>query len=173
MRIIKVDKYAGLMTEKEALDFLGKEREMMRVAMLDTEEYPLVHPVWFVYDDGLLWTTVERTGRKAKLLRGSGKVYFTIDKADPQIGSRGVRGRGVAELIEDNSLTIEVIRKQLLKYRGTLEDDYAKDFLGNVAPNQIVVKIRPLWFGAWDYGKTNSHNTQESQAAEPNVLRIT
>ena len=160
MRILKVDKSAGIMTEREVLDFLGKEREMMRLAMLDTDGYPLVHPVWFVYDDSRLWVTVERTGRKANLLRKTGKVYFTIDKADPQIGSKGVRGRGVAELIEDNSLALDVIRKELLKYRGTLEDDYAKDFLGNVAPTQVVVKIRPLWFGAWDYGQPPKNRTQ-------------
>jgi general stress protein 26 len=153
MRILRVGKSAGIMTERELLGFLGKERETMRLAMLDTDGYPLVHPVWFVYDDGRLWITVERTGRKANLLRKSAKVYFTIDKSDPQIGSKGVRGRGVAELIEDNSLALDVIRKQLLKYRGTLDDDYAKDFLGNVVPSQVVVKIRPLWFGAWDYGK--------------------
>lgn len=151
MKITAADRYAGLMDEKQMIDFLEREKVMMRLGMVDEDGYPMVHPVWFAYEDGSLWAVVERTSRKARVLRKNTKVYFTIDKS--AYPPKGVRGRGSALLIEDDSLALKVTKKHLLKYHGTIDDDYARGFLDS--PHELViVKVSPIYLATWDYART-------------------
>jgi hypothetical protein len=78
-------------------------------------------------------------------------VYFTIDKS--AYPPKGVRGRGSALLIEDDSLALKVTKKHLLKYHGTIDDDYARGFLDS--PHELViVKVSPIYLATWDYART-------------------
>ena len=151
MKLTAADRYAGLMTEKQMIDFLEREKVMMRLGMVDEDGYPMVHPVWFAYEDGSLWAVVERTSRKARVLRKNTKVYFTIDKS--AYPPKGVRGRGSALLIEDDSLALKVTKKHLLKYHGTIDDDYARGFLDS-RHEQVVVRVSPIYLATWDYART-------------------
>jgi len=151
LKLTAADRYAGPMDEKQMIDFLEREKVMMRLGMIDEDGYPMVHPVWFAYEDGSLWAVVERTSRKARVLRKNTKVYFTIDKS--AYPPKGVRGRGTALLIEDDSLALKVTKKHLLKYHGTIDDDYARDFLDS-PHEQVIVKVSPIYLATWDYART-------------------
>jgi general stress protein 26 len=151
LRFISAEKFAGPMSRTQLLNFLKKEQVLMRLAMIDTEGYPIVHPVWFVFEDGEIWAAIERTSRKARLLKRHEQVYFTIDKSTPQ--PKGVRGRGIATLIDNSSLALEMTKKHLLKYHGSLDDSFAKEFLDAIS-ELIVVKVTPLYLASWDYSRT-------------------
>ena len=151
MRLTAADRYAGPMDQKDMLDFLDRERVLMRLATVDDAGYPMVHPVWFVYEDNCLWAVVERASRKAKLLRKNSKVYFTIDRSTEP--PKGVRGRGTAALIEDDSLALRLTQKHLLKYHGSIEDEFARGFLQSIHES-VVVKVTPIYFATWDYATT-------------------
>jgi len=156
LRLTAADRYAGPMDEKEILDFLDRERVLMRLGMVDDDGYPMVHPVWFVYEDNCLWAAVERTSRKAKILRKNPKVYFTIDKSSEP--PKGVRGRGRAALIEDDSLALRLTEKHLLKYHGSTSDEFARDFLESIHES-VVIKVTPIYLATWDYASTRRPTT--------------
>lgn len=158
MKLKVADRYAGPMNEEEVLDFLQRERVLMRLAMVDDDGYPMAHPVWFVYEDNCLWAAVERTSRKAKVLRKNSKVYFTIDKSTEP--PKGVRGRGTATLIEDDSLALKVTTQHLLKYHGAIDDEFAKNFLDGVH-ELAVVRVAPIFLASWDYAKRRRLGTDQ------------
>jgi hypothetical protein len=68
---------------------------------------------------------------------------------------KGVKGKGIAAIVEDPSRTIPVTEKIILKYLGTLDHPLAKrltdDTLNGI---EIVLEITPKFFSTWDFGKT-------------------
>lgn len=150
MKFRNVDKDAGPMTEQEAQAFLTSPGHLMRLAMVDLHGRPVVHPVWFVYDQEAFWLCVMDTSLKAGILKARSDVYFTIDTDGDY--PKGVRGPGKAQVFTDNqALTLKIIKQHLVKYHGTSDDEYAQNFL-RIVGNLIVVKIEPLWLGTWHYG---------------------
>jgi nitroimidazol reductase NimA-like FMN-containing flavoprotein (pyridoxamine 5'-phosphate oxidase superfamily) len=50
-KLVKVDPWARTMSEKRTLEFLQNEVHLMRIGIVDNDGYPLVHPVWFIYEN--------------------------------------------------------------------------------------------------------------------------
>ena len=57
---------------------------------------PLVHPMWYYYDNGKFFAVSNKDGTKVRSLKKNPDVYFLVD-----IAERGVRGRGRAKVIDD------------------------------------------------------------------------
>ena len=92
MRFPLADKDARRLSKKEIGQLLTGPN-LLRLAFLDGGT-PMVHPVWFVYEEEKFWIAVDREGAKARSIRENPGVYFLVD-----VGSsppRGVRGRGTA-----------------------------------------------------------------------------
>jgi hypothetical protein len=152
MEIVAVDPQARVLSESEILALL-REPIPMRLGMVDRNGWPLINPVWHVFENGVFRITVGAESHKAKLLRGNGRAYFTVDTGAAYGEARGVRGRANARVIDGNvDLAVEVARKALLKYTGTDRDSHADEMLKWARGGGMsVVELTPLRFGAFSY----------------------
>jgi nitroimidazol reductase NimA-like FMN-containing flavoprotein (pyridoxamine 5'-phosphate oxidase superfamily) len=141
-------------TETEVINFLQSKLNI-QIATIDEEGYPIIHPIWFLYDNdsGKIYITTSKMARKAQnIQRNLDKIYFSID--DENYPYKGVKGRAVARISEDMQKNLPIVEKINLKYLGTLEHPIAKRIIENTSSgNQAVIEITPKFFSAWDFGK--------------------
>ncbi len=147
IRITRADPWHRAMTEKETLEFL-REPLLLRIGMVDADGYPMVHPVWFVYEDEKFLIVSERSSKKAGVAKKNGRVYFVVDKVTEETGSCGVRGKADARIIDDPAYVLELARKQLLRYTGSLAGDLAEKMMES-AKDMVVIELRPKFLGTW------------------------
>ena len=141
------------MTREEAERFLESKLNL-QLATNDERCNPNIHPVWFYYDKDVekLSITTSKSAKKTKNLRNRPNVYFSIDDENPPY--RGVKGRGVAAIIEDPKRIVPQGDKISLKYLGTLDHPVAKMISDLSKKGEVVlVEIGPKFFSTWDYGK--------------------
>lgn len=152
MNIVAVDPQAGALSEDEVLTLL-REPVPMRLGMVDAQGWPLVVPVWHLFEDGLFRVAAGTTSHKVLLLRANDRAYFTVDSGGTFGDTRGVRGRARARVIDgDVELAVDVARKGLLKYTGTDKDSNADEMLKLARGGGIaVIELTPLRFGAFRY----------------------
>jgi hypothetical protein len=118
MNIVAVDPQARVLSEDEVLALL-REPIPMRLGMIDGTGWPLVTPVWHVFESGLFRVAVGKTSHKANV-RENQRAYFTVDIDGTNGDTRGVRGRATVRIIDgDVNLAVDASRKGLLKYTGT------------------------------------------------------
>ena len=68
----------------------------LRVAMINSRDgTPLVHPVWYYYENGKFFAVSNKNGIKIQSLKNNPNVYFLVDIVD-----RGVRGKGMARVLD-------------------------------------------------------------------------
>jgi len=146
MKIVSVDPQARMLSEEEVLTLL-REPIPMRLGMVDEKGWPLVMPVWHVYEDGVFRVAAGNNSHKANVLRTNQRAYFTVDTGGSHGDTRGVRGRANVRVIDG-----DVARKGLVKYTGTDEGPYADDMLKWARDGGMsVVELTPLRFGAFSY----------------------
>ena len=141
-------------TETEVNNFLQGKLNL-QIATIDEEGYPLIQPVWFLYenDSGKIYTgTAKMTKKVQNIQRNGDKIYFSID--DENYPYRGVKGRAIAKISEDIKRNLSIVEKINLKYLGTLEHPLAKRLMENTRKgDEVVIEITPKFFSAWDFSK--------------------
>ena len=141
-------------TEAEVNNFLESKLNM-QLATIDEEGYPIIQPIWFLYDKelGKIYMSTQKTSKKARnLYRNPNKIYFSID--DENFPYKGVKGRAIAKISEDIDWNIPIVEKINIKYLGTLNHPLANIIMDNTRKAmQIVIEIIPKFFSAWDNGK--------------------
>ena len=141
-------------TEQEVAKFLDSKLNM-QLATIDSDGYPVIQPVWFLYDKntGKIITGTDRRSRKIQnITRNPDKIYFSID--DESMPPKGVKGRGMAKLSEDIPKNVSVMEKLNMKYLGTLDHPLAARLMENVRNgSELMIEITPSFFSAWDFGK--------------------
>jgi general stress protein 26 len=88
-------------TETEVNIFLESKLNI-QTASIDEEGYPMIQPMWFLYDkeSGKIYTCTPKTAKKVQnIRRNPDKMYFSID--DENYPYKGVKGRAVATISED------------------------------------------------------------------------
>ncbi len=141
-------------TEEEVDSFLENKLNI-QLATIDEEGYPSIQPLWFLYDkeSSKIFISTQKTTRKIhNLHKISDKIYFSID--DENFPYKGVKGRGIARILEDVDLNIPITEKIITKYLGTLDNPLAQMIMDNARKGiQVVIEITPNFFSAWDFGK--------------------
>ena len=152
MNIVAVDPHARVLSEQEILALL-REPIVMRLGMVDGHGWPVVMPVWHVFEGGVFRIVAGKTSHKANVLRANQRAYFTVDTGGASGDARGVRGPANARVIDgDASLAVDVARKGLLKYTRTDKDSYAEEMLKWARDGGVsVVELTPVRFGAFGY----------------------
>jgi general stress protein 26 len=143
-------------TETEVINFLQQSKLNIQIATIDEEGYPMIQPVWFVYDkesnDKIYTGTSKMTKKVQNIKRNPNKIYFCIDEENYPY--KGVKGRGVARISEDIQKNLSIIEKINMKYLGTLEHPLAKMLMENTrSGNEVAIEITPKFFSAWDFSK--------------------
>jgi general stress protein 26 len=141
-------------TEEEVQRLLQSKLNI-QLATIDEDGYPLIQPVWFLYDreSNIIFTGTQRTTRKVQSIRKNpNRIYFSID--DENFPYKGVKGRASARISDDIQRNLKIIEKINLKYLGTLEHPLAKMLMDNTRNGtEVVIELTPRFFSAWDFGK--------------------
>ena len=141
-------------TEDEVEAFLQSKLNM-QLATIDEQGYPLVQPVWFLYDkesDKIFTGTQKATKKVQSIRKNPDRVYFSID--DENYPYKGVKGRATARISEDIEKNLPIIEKISIKYLGTLEHPLAKMLTDNTRNGtEVTIELTPKFLSAWDFGK--------------------
>lgn len=104
---------------------------------------PLVHPIWYYYEDGKFYAVSNTSGTKIRSLKKNPEVYFLVDIAD-----RGVRGKARANVIDDPEYAKKITSRNLLRYMGSADSPEARDRI-EFAKNYSVIEITPYFIASW------------------------
>ena len=153
MKIISATSEIPSMSKEEVERFLESTLNL-QLATIDEQGDPNIQPVWFYYDkEGeKLWINTSKSARKTQNIRKRSTIYFSIDDENPPV--RGVKGKGIATIIEDLKTVIPLGERISLKYLGTLDHPIAKMISEDSKKGEVVlIEISPNFFSTWDYGK--------------------
>jgi hypothetical protein len=153
MNIVAADPHARVLSEDEVVALLA-EPIVMHLGMVDEKGWPLVNPVWHVFENAVFRLAIGKTSHKAKVLRANRRAYFSVDRGGaPGGNTRGVRGRASVQFVEDDvDLAVDVCRKELLKYTGTDKGAYAEEMLEWARGGDMsIVELTPTQFRAFAY----------------------
>ena len=116
----------------------------LRVAMINAKDgSPLVHPIWYYFDDEKFYAVSNTSGIKVQSLKKNPDVYFLVDVTD-----RGVRGKARAKVIDDPSYAKEITARNLTRYLGSLDSPEAKERL-EFSKNYSAIEITPVYMASW------------------------
>jgi hypothetical protein len=146
---------SGPWSESEVRDFLAEACIPMRLAVNTPSGFPVVLSLWFLTEGDELLAAVHRDARVATRLREDARCAFEIAPNDPPY--RGVRGQANARLEADGAGPL--LERLLVRYLGTTDSSLGRFLLGR-ADEELVVRLRPVWVGTWDY-------TSRMEDAEP------
>ena len=146
VKLLRASQNTEPMTEEETMKFLAESKALLRLASIGRDGYPDVHVLWFNYSNDKIYASTHKKTRKVGNFRLNNKVGFTIDLDTTPY--KGVRGRGVAKLIDDANLSTKTLTKSILKYIGTMDNPTAKRLL-SLAPDEYVIEITPLYLSTW------------------------
>jgi general stress protein 26 len=157
MKVINATHEIPGMTREEAERFLEGKLNL-QIATIDEKDDPNIQPVWFYYDKdaGKLLLTTSKLAKKTRNLRRKSTIYFSIDDENYQENRppRGVKGKGIATIIEDPNRIVPKADEISMKYLGTLDHPVAKMITDGAKKGEVIlVEISPKFFSTWDYGK--------------------
>ena len=157
MKVINATHEISGMTREEAERFLESKLNL-QIATIDDKDEPNIQPVWFYYDKdaGKLLLTTSKLAKKTRNLRRKSTIYFSIDDENYQENRppRGVKGKGIATIIDDPNRIVPEADKISMKYLGTLDHPVAKMITDGAKRGEVIlVEISPKFFSTWDYGK--------------------
>jgi PPOX class probable F420-dependent enzyme len=156
MKIVNATSEVPGMNNEEAERFLESKLNL-QLATTDDQGEPNIQPVWFYYDkdrEKLLIAT-SKLSKKTQNLRNKPTIYFSIDDESPPY--KGVKGKGIATIVEDPNRTLSHGDSISMKYLGTLDHPIAKMISeGSKRGDNVVIEISPKFFSTWDYGKMQS-----------------
>jgi len=108
---------------------------------------PLVQSVWFVYDQGGLWCATQRDSVLAKRVVRDVNVGWEVSPDQPPY--RGVRGSGVATVVDDAAQVSSVLDRLVERY-GQSGTTLAQWLLSRI-DSEVALCISDLNITSWDY----------------------
>ncbi|MDQ3852684.1 MAG: pyridoxamine 5'-phosphate oxidase family protein [Thermoproteota archaeon] len=157
MKVVTGSSEVPGMNREEVERFLESKLNL-QIATIDEKGEPNIHPVWFYYDkdEGKLFMTSFKLAKKTQNLQRKPSIYFSIDyeNYDGNIPPKGVKGKGIATIVQDPNRIVPKGDRISMKYLGTLDHPIAKMLSDSAKKEDLVlVEISPKFFSTWDYGK--------------------
>lgn len=150
MRFLLADRTARPLGRKELDKFLAGPN-ILRLAIIDERDgWPIVHPVWYHYKAGKFLIATDRTGVKARSLRKNPHVYFLVDVSPDDGPPMGVRGKGLAKVIDDPDYAVKLTKQNIIRYMGTIETEKAKEVM-ELGKSSSVVEVKPVYMATWKF----------------------
>lgn len=146
--IILADPHARPLSKGEVAQLLARPN-ILRLAYFASGE-PVVHPLWYYYSRAKVLIATDINSAKARGLRKNPVVYFLVDVSPKGGPTRGVRGRGVANVVDDPAYATRVTRRNVQKYLGTLTSRAAITVL-ELGPDSCVLEITPSYMAIWKF----------------------
>ena len=149
MKFVLADRHARPLLKREISQVLARPN-ILRMAYLDERGDPIAHPVWYYYSGGKFLIATDREGRKTKVLRKNPTVYFLVDESSREKGTFGLRGKGIARVIDDPIYATRVTTRNVKRYLGKLQSKTAKAILA-MGPDSCVIEITPSYLATWKF----------------------
>jgi nitroimidazol reductase NimA-like FMN-containing flavoprotein (pyridoxamine 5'-phosphate oxidase superfamily) len=144
---------AGSMNQLEITEFLIKARIPLELGTVDHHGDPMIHPLWYYYENGRFYLLTARNSRKLQSIQRQKRVYFCVD-----IDTRpykGVKGKGTLAVVNDSEKSVQIGEKLLTKYLDTLEDPLGKSLMNRLRTGlETLLEITPIYFSVWDDSKS-------------------
>jgi nitroimidazol reductase NimA-like FMN-containing flavoprotein (pyridoxamine 5'-phosphate oxidase superfamily) len=135
--------------DAEEIKMLLSQPNLLRLAVVDERDLlPIVHPVWYLYRDDKFLVATDRSGIKARSLRKDPNAYFLVDVNDRP--PHGVRGKGIAKVVDDPAYASKVTKDCVLKYMDKLEGKTAESIL-EMGTDSVVIEVTPRYMATWKY----------------------
>lgn len=149
LNFVLADRHARPLLKREVSQLLARPN-ILRIAYLDEMGDPIAHPVWYYYRGDKFLVATDREGRKAKVLQKNPVVYFLVDESSREKGTLGLRGKGIAKVIDDPLYATRVTRRNVKRYLGKLQSKTAKGILA-MGPDSCVIEITPCYLATWKF----------------------
>lgn len=138
------------LSEEQVKDFLNSKLNL-QLATLDSKGEPIIHPVWYLFENKKLYVATPKKSKKAQNAMKNNLVYYSID--DENMPYKGVKGKATVRLLEDIDSNLEIAEKIILKYMGSLENDIGKFIIGQIKEgNEAILELTPKFYSAWSFG---------------------
>ena len=126
-------------TDPKISAFLSAGTRTGKLAYKGADGRPLVAPIWFVVEGGLLVFNTGKDTAKGRALARDPRATLCVDRQEPPYGFVQVQGN--AELSEDLGELVRTATAIAARYMG---DDRAEEYgKRNAVPGELVVRLRP------------------------------
>ncbi|NDK92394.1 PPOX class F420-dependent oxidoreductase [Gordonia desulfuricans] len=121
------------------LDFLTEGTRTGKLAFVAADGRPLVAPVWFIVDDGVLVFNTGSETAKGRALSRDPRICILVDDERPPFSF--VQVQGTATISEDPADLLDTATRIAARYMGAdRADDYGNR---NAVPGELVVRLEP------------------------------
>ncbi len=87
-----------------------------------------------------IFAVSNKNGIKVQSLKKNPNIYFLVDIVD-----RGVRGKGMAKVIDDPEYATKILSRNLVRYMGSVDSPESKDRIELAKKNYSAIEITPLF----------------------------
>ncbi len=152
MRTLRAMQDVPGMDESECQKFLATSNLPLRLATIDARGDPVIHPVWYLYENGRIYIFTEKDSRKSTNLSRTRNAYFCIDTDSSPY--RGIKGKARSNVVRDLPKAHDICQKIISRYMGESDTTYAESMMESVSSgSSIVIELMPLYYSTWDYAK--------------------
>jgi PPOX class probable F420-dependent enzyme len=124
---------------EDVIEFLSSGTRTGMLGYLASDGRPLVAPVWFLVEDGMLVFNTGKNSAKGRALVRDSRVVITAD--DPHPPYSFVQVQGVAATSEDPDELLDTATRIGGRYMGAQR---AEEFgRRNGVPGELVVRVKP------------------------------
>lgn len=127
------------MTDPKISAFLGAGTRTGKLAYAGADGRPLVAPVWFIVEDGVLVFNTGKNTAKGRALARDPRAALCVDLEEPPYAF--VQVQGDTELSEDPGELVRTATAIAARYMG--QDRAAEYGKRNGVPGELVVRLRP------------------------------
>lgn len=139
--------------ESQITEFLSTACIPLRIASPGTDGFPTICSLWFLYEDGALWSASHKNAYIISQLQNDHHVGFEV--ATNEFPYRGVRGRGTASLTSENAGAL--LQRLIDRYLQDSNRELA-DWLMSRSADELAIRITPHTINAWDF----THRMQQA-----------
>ena len=153
VRIIPAMSPTDTMSQIEVDKFLLESRIPLKLGTIDQHGDPIIHPIWYHYDEGKFYLITASNSRKMQNASRHRIVYFCVDTETRPY--KGVKGKGTLSTIKDRERTVRMGERIISKYLGNSENPLGKYLIKRLKTGEeALVQITPHYFSVWDDSKS-------------------
>lgn len=133
-------------SREQIFAYLDQANTPLRISCNDNDGYPIICSLWYVHDNGSLWSASHKNSYLIKALKNNPKVGFEV--ATNEFPYHGVRGKATVTLLEDEQEG--ALEKVIDKYlQGSNKN--LSNWLLSRKKDEYAIKISPVTLNSWDF----------------------
>jgi PPOX class probable F420-dependent enzyme len=123
----------------EVIAFISEGTKTGKLGYTASDGRPLVAPIWFVVDDGMLAFNTGKDTAKGRALARDSRAVICVDDQRPPYSF--VQVQGTVTISEDPDDLIDIAARTGARYMGAdRADEYGRR---NGVPGELVVRLQP------------------------------